>query len=87
MTYSIEIAMDRISMQLGDWGERPVIARFATRSVLEFAEQLTASVEYFKSAMKADSDIGYIAILIREYQDHTTIVIQRDADGSISVVD
>lgn len=83
--FEVEIAVDHASDNLGPMDSRTIIARFVTNSVLELSEYLSDAQVYFSGMVQFDSNVTYVAILVRTYQDHHVIHISRDANGKLKI--
>lgn len=84
-TFSAETAVAKHSMNLGKFDGAPIVANYATESIVDFSEYLTDTVRYFRSMARYDADVSYVTIMTRIDRDHRAITIVRDIEGNVTV--
>lgn len=85
MNFSAEISVAHVADKLGPLDSLPIIARFETDNLVEITKYITEAMDYFGGMVQFDSNVTYAGILVRVYQDHHTINMDRDAEGKLRV--
>lgn len=86
MNFSVEVSIAYTGRDNYRNGEGPGIhSRFTTNNVIEFSEYVADAVTYFKGAVKFQTNVEYVSILVRTYRDHHTIYMELDGSGQVKV--